>query len=155
MNTLLDKAKGWLLPVVIGLLILVSGYAGFMHHSNALLGQTIETQGTEINRIKGELTKAEGINKDLSAENTRLKSSGKITDDVTAKVQEQGKVLDERYSEMQKQVADKLKAIERKYGAATPSKENEDRKTIEISLERSKGVWLMYCLAEPKAKECT
>ena len=155
MKAFFDKAKAWLLPVLIGLLMIVSGYGAFLYHHNTVLANTVQAQTTEITRIGGELTKAEGVNKTLADENSKLRGSGKITDDVATKVDEKAKELDERYSEMQKQVADQLKVIERKYGAVAPSKENDDRKAIEISLERSKGVWLMYCLAEPKSKECT
>ena len=126
-----------------------------MYHSNTVLANAVTTQEAEVKRLGGELAKAEDINKSLGEENSRLKGSGKITDDVTSAVAEKSKELDSRYSEMQKQVAVKLKALEAKYSAQEPTKESLDRKAIEISLERSRGVWLLYCLGEPQAKECT
>ena len=154
MKAFFDKAKEWLLPIVIGLLVLCACYSAFMYHSNTVLANTITAQEAEAKRLDGELTKAGKANADLAVENNRLKQSAGITDDVTNSVAQKSKELDSRYSEMQKQVSTKLKAIEAKYSAQEPTKESLDRKAIEISLERSKGVWLLYCLGEPQAKEC-
>ena len=154
MKAFMDKVKGWLFPLVAALLVIAIGFGAILYHSYTELEHTAEKQATEISRIGEELRKAEGINKTLSDENTRLKGSATITEGVKDGVAEKAKELDSRYSEMQKQVSDKLKAIETKYKAQGASRESDDRKAVEISLERSRGVWLLFCLAEPKAKEC-
>lgn len=48
----------------------------------------------------------------------------------------------------------KLKEIEMKYAEQPVTEASEQRKAMEISLERAKGMWLAYCLQEPAEKAC-
>jgi polyhydroxyalkanoate synthesis regulator phasin len=51
-------------------------------------------------------------------------------------------------------VEKKLIAIESKYALMEKNAINAERKRVEISLERAKGLWLTYCLQEPLDVAC-
>ena len=48
----------------------------------------------------------------------------------------------------------KLADIESKYAVLEQNTTNAERKRVEISLERAKGLWLTYCLQEPREHAC-
>ncbi len=83
----------------------------------------------------------------------KLKSD-KVTEKVVEVVQQKETKQEKAKSQAATYVNNKLAEIEKKYAAKEPTPANEQRKNVEISLERAKGLWLTYCLQEPTEDPC-
>lgn len=149
-----NSVKGFFAPGLFIALLLLSVYAFNMSAEKTALQTTVGTLQTEVGQLGEKLQGVARTNMELNTELELLRKSQGITESVKSQLDAGVKEDKKRYDALSKQVGEKLSAIEAKYSALEPTKDNLDRKTIEISLERSKGVWLMYCLAVVEAKEC-
>jgi hypothetical protein len=80
--------------------------------------------------------------------------SDSVTVEVKAEVKQEEAKVEKAKTEARVYVEKKVAAIEEKYKAMPPTPDNEGRKAVEVSLERSKGLWLAYCLQEPQDQAC-
>lgn len=154
MQKLKEIAQAALMPILLVVLGVLGVYSYVISNDRTQLQETVTQLSQKVGQQASELTAAGETNSRLNRELEKYQRSNDITSDVKDKLTELEKADQKRYDEMQKQVSEKLKAIDSKYAAMAPSPDNSDRKAVEISLERSRGVWLLYCLAEPAAKEC-
>lgn len=142
---LTEKAK----DVVIKLLFIALCVGGVwtLYQMHQAKNAKIELLNKEVSETKTKLADAE---KNLKIQ----EDTAKITEDVTAKVvKEEVKVIKVE-TEASKYVTDKLAAIEKKYKDLEQTPANIERKNIEISVERMRGIWFTYCLQEPEDKAC-
>lgn len=77
-----------------------------------------------------------------------------VTEKVVEAVKKEETKQEKAKSQAAVYVNTKLAEIEKKYATKEPSPTNEQRKNVEISLERAKGLWLTYCLQEPEEEPC-
>ncbi len=154
MKKILDAVSGFFMPVLIVALLGLGFYTFNVYSDRGALQTTVSSLHNEVGQLGEQLKSTAATNKRLASEIDLLKKSQTITDDIKDKLDAGAKEDKKRFEAMSKQVGDKLAAIEAKYKALEPTKDNLDRKAIDISLERSRGVYHMYCLVEPAAKEC-
>ncbi len=149
-NRVKESAIVVLAVVVLGVSI------GSYYKSTTII--KLESQNTSLisnnAKLESDIKKVEKINSDNLIEISKLKASLEASNNVIINNTQKVKEEEKRYAQLQKKVQEKIEAIDRHYRALEPSKENEQRRAIEISLERSRGVWLLYCNAVPEAQEC-
>lgn len=152
MFSISDSVKGWLVKGVIGLACIGAVYANVqilkakdqrIQDQQAVIAQkneTIKNKDGEIDRLKQEALKKVASDKQTEAVKAEVK-------------QEEAKPVAQK-TLAQQYVDNKLDAINKKYSALPQDSQNAQRKATEISLERAKGLWLTYCLQEPKVAAC-
>lgn len=153
-SALKAKAAALVTAGILLALVAVLGFAGYQYVRASKLEANVAVLTTQVSGLTADLQKANKTNADNQKELERLRQGTTITDQVTgdhAKNEQAGKV---QYDALQKKVAERLKAIEAEYAAKEKTEENAKRKAVAISLERSRGIWLMYCNAVPAAVEC-
>jgi chromosome segregation ATPase len=152
MFNITDKAKSVIYKVVVVLLALALVWANFemLQAKNARitdLNNQITSKTKEYDTLNG---KYEALKVEMSKKVT----SDTATEEVKADVKKAEVKQEAAKTQANQYVEDKLKAIDSKYAALEQSKANEERKRVEISLERAKGLWLTYCLQQPQDKSC-
>lgn len=111
-----------------------------------VLKEDVGKKTKEIEDKKAKITNLEGDVKKLKSENADLKLINQTNDEIkeaTGKVTAAEKLIDTK-------VAD----IEAKFKAMPQTDNNLRAKQAAVSMERSKGLWLSYCIANPKHARC-
>lgn len=116
--------------------------------------EKIENLTTQYNGKVGELKTMTDKYDAAKLELSKKVSSEVATEEVKVEVKKAEVKQEKAKTEAAVIVEKKLEAIEAKYAKLEQSKANEDRKRVEISLERAKGLWLTYCIQEPQDKAC-
>lgn len=147
-----DKAKTIIKATVIVVVALALVWANF---------KMIDAKNERIDNLSNQLTSKQADYDTLNGKYEALKidvSKKASSDGVTevAKVEvKQAEVKQEAAKAQAAQIVEnKLKAIETKYAGLEQTQANEERKRVEISLERAKGLWLTYCIQQPQDKAC-
>lgn len=149
---MLDKIK----QHVMGALLVASlALGGWMFYENTQLDKKV----SELSGEKTALEVANGLlidsNKTLKDALDLAKNSSAITDDVTNRIAEQTQEFNKQFDGLRKITQKKLSDIEEAYAKKEDTPENREAMRVDISMERARGIWRMYCIAEPDAVECT
>lgn len=99
----------------------------------------------------------EQLNKDKEELKKEMLKKGKseaATEQVKSDLKQTEVKHEKTKSQANQYVEKKLAAIEKKYADMEQNAANAERKRIEISLERAKGLWLTYCLQVPEDHAC-
>ena len=146
-----DKIKGYLLGVMLAVSLGSTGW--FWYESNQL--------SHEITRISGEksiLEASVGIltdtNKRLAEQVGKSAASTEVTNAVNEALDKQREELDKQFEGLRKITQQKFADIEKKYAAMEDTPANKELRRVEIGMERSRGIWRMFCNSEPLAVEC-
>lgn len=148
-----EKATGWVLKVAFVGLCVGAVWANFkiLDAKN----QRISDQKTLIETRDNQIKEKDDEIKQLKEDAKKKAQSDEVTETVKAGVKQAEEKPIQAKTKAQQYVEGKLDAINKKYAALPPSAANDQRKATEISLERAKGLWLTYCLQEPKVVACT
>lgn len=95
-----------------------------------------------------------GANDKLVQAMDLLRDSYKINEDVSKKITEEVKKITDNMEGMRNHTSKKLDEINKKYDQLDDTPENRELRRVDISLERARGIWRLYCVSEPAAKEC-
>lgn len=140
-----DKVKSYALRTVGVVLCLGLVWGNF---------QIIDAKNERISALNADVERVTTEKKALEEVIAKkIESDGvtvKAKEDVVKKevVIEKAKTVAEQY------VSEKLQEIDKKYDDKEKTPVNDERKRVEISLERAKGLWLTFCLQEPEEKAC-
>lgn len=104
------------------------------------LNLTVAGKDQEIANLKDQINKAKEL------------KDGKEKID-TEKKETQEKV-DAAVSDAKKYVDKRMKEIDAKYAKLPKTDENQEARRIEISLDRVRGLWAIYCIQVPKDLNC-
>lgn len=140
-----DKIKSWGFRILWLALCVSMVYGGY---------KLIETKNSRIDTLQTEVKTVKTERDALQDVIVKKVESDDKTEVVVAETKK-----DETKHEIAKTKAavyvdTKLKEIEAKYADQEQTEANRQRKAMEISLERAKGMWLTYCLQEPTEKAC-
>lgn len=145
----LKKLLGWTAAIVICLLMVWANFA------------IIKAKDAFIDGLKDKVINLKSDKKVLEEKNKELKTDIKnkvISDDTTEEVKVEVKAVEVKQEKVKtqaaKQVEKKLEEINQKYEKLEQSQVNQERKAIEISLERAKGLWVTYCNQAPTEEAC-
>lgn len=145
----LKKLLGWTAIIVVCLLLVWANFA-----INQAKEAKIEGLNDRVTVLKGDKVVLEDKNKALKIDIKNKASSDNTTElvkvDVKAVEVKQEKVK----TQAAKQVEKKLEEINQKYEKLEQSQINHERKAVEISLERAKGLWVTYCNQAPTEEAC-
>lgn len=115
---------------------------------------SIDNRDMRISTLETAIIDKDKIIEERNEELNKLKQSDKITDksvgDIRTEIENANKSNSAAFAEMQRQ----LSAIDNKYDALPKTPVNEERKSSEISIVRSKGLWATFCIQEPTNHNC-
>lgn len=117
--------------------------------------QWIDKKNLRIDHLQSQVTTLTQERDKALEDLAKAARSLKDANDLVAKLLDADKKAKEQATEAQKEVRDKIKEIEDRYRKLPDNDNNRTRKQTEIALERARGLWASYCIAEPAAKECT
>lgn len=145
MFTISDTVKSWTLKIAA--LALCAGLVWANYEIIDAKNTRIDSLATEVSNQKGKVTALE--------EELAKKVKSEV---VTEAVKEEVKVAEVKVvkakTEASVYVEKKVAEIDAKYDALPVNPSNDSRKAVEKSLERSKGMWMTYCLQEPTVSAC-
>jgi predicted phage tail protein len=147
-----EKAKALIAKGAFLLICIVAVWGVFQMFQAK--NEKIENLTTQYNTKAGELKTMTEKYDAAKLELSKKKDSDQATEDVKVIVKEVVVKQEQAKTQANEYVENKLAAIEAKYKDLEKSAANEERKRVEISLERAKGLWLSYCLQEPQNKAC-
>lgn len=144
-KTMLGFLKEKALVMVLVALALTGGYIFFDAFSDrgkeiSRLNTAVTEKDREIVNLGDKLKKAEDLNngKEKIADNKK-----EVQEKVDAGVSDAKKYVDKR-----------MKEIDTKYEKLPKTDENKEARRIEISLDRVRGLWLIYCIQVPQDLQC-
>jgi signal transduction histidine kinase len=140
-----DKVKGYIYKAVLLVVCVLLVWANF---------KILDAKNDRITTLGNEVTAVTKKYEDAKAELAKKAKSDAVTVEVKAIVKDEEVKVEKAKTEARVYVEKKVAAIEEKYKVLEPTPDNEGRKAVEISLERSKGLWLSYCLQEPQDQAC-
>jgi Tfp pilus assembly protein PilN len=156
MFSITDKAKSLIYKLVAVLAVIAIALA--LVWANFKM---IDAKNERIDNLNSQLTSKNTQYDELSGKYEVLKvevgkkvSSDGVTEAAKTEVKQAEVKQVVAKTQAQQIVEDKLKAIETKYAGMEQTKANEERKRVDISLERAKGLWLTYCIQQPQDKAC-
>ena len=116
--------------------------------------QLLATKNAKIETMREQVSGLIITNSGLEKTIREKIQSDNVTEEVKTAVKEEEKTPARAKTLANEYVEKKLQEIEKKYAAEEQTELTIERKRVEISLERAKGLWLSYCLQEPKEKAC-
>lgn len=140
-----DKLKKYALRAIWVLVCLAVVWGNF---------KFLDYKNKKIDELNTSVTELKAKNEQLSKTIEDKGKSDDVTTTVVADTKEQEVKIVTGKTVAAKYVDNKLAEIEAKYALREQTTENAQRKALEVSLERAKGMWLTYCLQEPEEKPC-
>lgn len=116
--------------------------------------QILNAKNDRIDKLGEEIAQLNTKNEELKTELTKKVKSDIITEVAKEEVKQEEVKQEKAKTQANLYVEKKLADIEKKYAQMEQSAANQERKRVEISLERAKGLWLTFCLQEPEEKAC-
>lgn len=114
----------------------------------------IDALGVTVTTLKSENKVLDDRNKEVLAALSKKADSDDATEEVKLVVKKVEEQQEKIRTDANKYVDTQLQKINAKYAALEKTKINEERRSIEISLERARGLWKSYCIQEPAADAC-
>lgn len=115
----------------------------------------------QVDKLQGDVTALSKANDMLVSANDKLvkaldliQKSTEITDKMAEDLREDIAKINDGIDGMKKITGDRLDEIDKRYDALDDTPENREMRRVDIAMERARGVWRMYCIAEPAAVEC-
>lgn len=147
-----DELKSFLLKSGAAIICVLLVWANFsmLQAKNERI-ENLNTTITDLNKKVVETNeKYEQAKKDLLKKN----NSEQATEEVKAEVKQVEVVQEKVKTQANQYVEKKLAEINDKYSKLEQSKVNQERKEVEISLQRASGLWMTYCAQVPDDLAC-
>ena len=140
-----SKLKEGALAIVITALIVAAGYIAWDNYRDqkaeiSQLKDKVAVKDDKINELEGNAVKDD-----------TFKETTVVTDSKALEAIEQAK---QQTTEAKRYVDKKLAEIDKKYSKLPNDEESTRAKSIEVSLERARGLWAVYCIQIPKDPAC-
>lgn len=116
--------------------------------------QWIDNKNLRIQALEQSLEKSQKDLKDAREELSKRNQSNNAATEVVDNLDDGKKADQTDHSKAAEDVRKKVAEIEKKYKDKEDNANNRAMKETEIAVERARGLWRSYCIAEPKAKEC-
>lgn len=146
MFKLVDNAKQAIIIVLLATLAVCAGYIAYDHYSD--LKTELAGNKKALDEVTAERNK---LQDEINRRNDYDQREKKTDAEFDKKQQEQ----ESKISDAEKAIAEKAKQIEQKYEQKEKNQANEQARQMELSLERSKGAWKVFCIVEPKHEFCS
>jgi len=137
--------------VSIVIIVLMATIAIFAFRYNAAV---LDHKEATIKQLTEEV---ESKNSVIKSQEDQLALKGKSEAATTAVIESLQKDLkDAKVKETAAEISAKqqMQAIDEKYSKLPKTAANDERRTVEISVARAKGLWATYCLQEPASAYC-
>lgn len=116
--------------------------------------QWIDNKNLRIQMLEESLQKTQKELKDTREELSKRNESNDAGTKVVEDLDDKKKADQTDHSKAAEDVRKKVAEIEKKYKDKEDNANNRAMKETEIAVERARGLWRSYCIAEPTAKEC-
>jgi predicted negative regulator of RcsB-dependent stress response len=139
------KLKENAVAIVLCALVVAGGYIAWDSYSD---------QKAKIAQLETEKTQKDEKIQELQGNDTKDNDFKEAIDKVDTKTSEEIKQAQKEVTEAKRYVDKRLAEIDKKYKSLPDDEESSRAKTIEISLERARGMWAVYCIQVPKDPAC-
>lgn len=141
--------------IVPVLLAAAMGFGAWSWVENQSLQQSVQLLSEEKKALENANALLLDANSRMSQALTQQKASSEITDKITEELADQTQLFVNEVEKFRKMAQQRMKEITDAYARKEDTPENREAMRVDIGMERARGIWRMYCLAEPAAKECT
>lgn len=146
-----DKVKGWLAGAII---ILLAAGGGYLYYENNQLQKDLISVTGEKELLDATNKIYQNTNAQLADQVQKNNQSATVTNEVNKALEEQRTALAKEFEGLRKITQQKFAEIDSKYSKMEDTPANKELRRVEIGMERSRGIWRMYCISEPLAEEC-
>lgn len=151
-----EEVRGYLIKGGIVLAALIVG--GLLIWGNFKILDTknekISNLTNQLTTTQGQLTTMTGKYEAAKLELVKKTQSDVATEDAKQAVKQEEVKQVAAKTQANQYVDKKVAEIDAKYNQLPATQANTDKKRVETSLERAKGLWLTYCLQAPQDAAC-
>lgn len=143
------KSKLQLIGLIVGggLLVGLIGMAVYFWHD-------YQSDKKDLDAAKVQNATLQGTNKNLEQTVEKTEKSAAVNEQTQVQVDEGKKVIDDKVSSIAKAHVQSVQNIEQKYKQLPQTDDNAKAKEAELSADRMKRLWQVFCIPNPGYKDC-